>query len=490
MQGQKRPTKDLPRVRISSRLSKTWVQRQNTRRQQAIRHLPEFNARHRVRRTMHRRRSRSALIIALILHLIATFFVIKSIREHIVEEEVLHVEWVELPPPVRTLIKPRPVEQAAKAPRDIGTVPTQAQVVVPILSGTNTQEPPPLETDVLQNVVGVSELETRQRGNAKTLLPDSSTERGLDRGSYARSGGGRDARDPIMGNTYRERKEDASPRSDLALAPDKALELSDENLVPEDRLGAILEGEGMELRGHIRLIRLKHSLSDWWQDPSAIPSFAKWLEDNTDLRADMKYAGGALHLTDPRILNAPMVIMTGHDKDMTVGRNLATPDRKKAPLAPHFTSEERAALRKYVVERGGMLFYDDCGFNGLLAATVANELYRIFPEYPLQNLMHTHKIYSIYYDLPLPPTGGDVFWKSENHPKPSKFKYQKGITINNRLGVVYNRKDYLCAMETVEISSRTMLRMRRSKDVHRFMTNLLIYTMKYGGNTDRSGYKP
>ena len=79
-------------------------------------------------------------------------------------------------------------------------------------------------------------------------------------------------------------------------------------------------------------------------------------------------------------------------------------DRKEAPLAPHFTSEERAALRKYVVERGGMLFYDDCGMNGLLAATVANELYRTFPEYPLQNLMHTHKIYTIYYDLPRPPT--------------------------------------------------------------------------------------
>ena len=181
--------------------------------------------------------------------------------------------------------------------------------------------------------------------------------------------------------------------------------------------------------------------------------------------------------------------MTGHDKDITVGRNLATPNRKNAPLAPHFTSEERAALRKYIVERGGMLFFDDCGFNGLLAATVTNELYRTFPEYPLKNLMHDHEIYSIYYDLPRPPTGGDVFWKSENKAKASQFKYQKGITINNRLGVVYNRKDYMCAMETVEIQSRTMLRMRRSKDVHRFMTNLLIYTMKYGGNTDRSGYK-
>ena len=488
MQEQKQVPKDLPRVRVSSRLSKTWIQSQETRRQ-AIKHLPDFNARHSIRRIERQRRRRSALIIALIVHLIAGFFLIKSIREHIQEDDVIHVEWVELPPPARTLIKPRPIKEAAKANNDNArTVPTRAKVIVPVLSATNTQKPPPLEADVLPSLK-VGEVETQERGDTEVLLPESSTERRLDRGSYTRSGGGRDASGSTIRGTTGKGKGDASSGSDLALAPDKALGLSDENLVPEDRLGAILEGEGMDIRGHIRLVRLKHSLSDWWQDPSAIPSFAKWLEENTQLRADMKYAGGALHFTDPRILNAPMVIMTGHDKDMTVGHNLATPDRKKALLAPHFTSEERAALRKYVVERGGMLFYDDCGFNGLLAATVANELYRTFPEYPLQNLMHTHKIYSIYYDLPLPPTGGDVFWKSENKPKLSKFKYQKGVTINNRLGVVYNRKDYLCAMETVEISSRTMLRMRRSKDVHRFMTNLLIYTMKYGGNTDRSGYR-
>jgi len=62
------------------------------------------------------------------------------------------------------------------------------------------------------------------------------------------------------------------------------------------------------------------------------------------------------------------------------------------------------------------------------------------------------------------------------------------MTINRRLAIVFNRKDYLCAMETAEIQSRTMLRMRRSIDVHRFMTNLLVYAMKYGGNTDRSDY--
>ena len=255
--------------------------------------------------------------------------------------------------------------------------------------------------------------------------------------------------------------------------------------VPKEKLGGILEGTGDELRGHIRLIRLKHSLSDWWQDPTAIPSLIKWLEQHTPIRADMDFEGGALSLTDPQIMDAPLIIMTGHDKDITVGRGLA----KDGPLQIGFTPAERAALRKYIVEMGGMLFFDDCGFNGLFAHIVADELTQIFPEYPLEILPHDHKLYSIHYHLSKPPTGGDVFWGNENNAQPTQFRFQKGIIIDNRLAVVYNRKDYMCAMETAEIESRTMLRLRRSTDVYRFMSNLLIYALKYGGNTDRTGYK-
>ena len=255
--------------------------------------------------------------------------------------------------------------------------------------------------------------------------------------------------------------------------------------IPKEKLGGVLEGTGSEIRGHIRLIRLKHSLSDWWQDPTAIPALIKWLEEQTPIRADLDFAGGALRLTDPQIMDAPLIIMTGHDKDITVGRGLA----KEGPLQTGFTPIERAALRKYIVEKGGMLFFDDCGFHGLFAHIVADELTQIFPEYPLEILPHEHELYSIYYNLPKPPTGGDVFWGNENNAHPSQFRYQKGIFIDDRLAVVYNRKDYLCAMETAEIESRTMLRLRRSTDVYRFMSNLLIYALKYGGNTDRTKYK-
>ncbi|MCG9129650.1 DUF4159 domain-containing protein [Candidatus Poribacteria bacterium] len=276
-----------------------------------------------------------------------------------------------------------------------------------------------------------------------------------------------------------------------------------------EKLGGIIKGTGADIKAHIRIIRLKHSLSDWWQDPTAIPSLIKWLKENTtSIRADMSYAGGALPLTDKKILDAPLIIMTGHDKNMTVNRRLMRDGQK---ITSGFSDDERVALRKYVLERGGTLFFDDCGFKASFANLIKQELRMIFPEYTLEKLPFEHEIYRIYYNLKKPPEGGDRFWENENVPQPSKFKFHWGIYVprnpgakkqpnltykdsqgtlktTNRLGVIFNRKDYLCAMETAEIESRTALRLRRSTDVYRFMTNLMIYTLKYGGNTDRSEY--
>ncbi len=276
-----------------------------------------------------------------------------------------------------------------------------------------------------------------------------------------------------------------SPLPDANIKDRLSTTLRNPVLLPQGQLGGILSGTKDNMRGHIRIIRLKHSLSDWWQDPTALPALMNWMDKHTTIRVDMSVAGGALPITDPLILNAPLIVMTGHDRDITAGRGLA----RDGPLQERFTPEEHAALRKYIIDEGGMLFFDDCGFHGLFAHIVAEELQMIFPEYPLEIIPYEHEIYRIHYHLTKPPIGGDVFWGNENNAQPTQFRFQKGITIDNRLAVVYNRKDYLCAMETAEIESRTMLRLRRSPDVYRFMTNMLVYALKYGGNTDRSEYK-
>lgn len=431
------------------------------------------------------------LVISLFLHLIFAVLVVLTIRQGIVEDDAISIEWVKLAPSARQLPR-RTHLQPVQSPRQMQNEQLQGlslQTVTPVSPSLTVDLQQKRQTLSLNTTPTVS-LDKNLSVETELAPTRSAT---LHHQTPAPKEGFVSAQSdlPTKIPLRRGQSEGVAVGGGLISTQsdeiqDLPLDVKNPILIPDDRLGAILEGKGTEIRGHIRLIRLQHSLSDWWQDPTAIPSFAKWLDENTNLRTDMKYAGGSLRLTDPRILDAPLVIMTGHDKDITVGRNLA----KGGPLTNSFSPQERAALRKYIIEQGGMLFFDDCGFNGLFAAIVADELQTIFPEYPLEYLPHHHELYNIYYQLPLPPSGGDVFWGSENQPKPTQFKYQKGITINKRLAVVYNRKDYMCAMETVEIESRTMLRLRRSTDVHRFMANLLVYAMKYGGNTDRSGYEP
>ena len=444
--------------------------------------------------SIRRNRFPASLFISLLLHLVLAILFFQTIMQEYKEEDFITIDWVKLPPAKRTA-KPDVIKRPQPRAATPKTLSIQRNRVDP--------NPKPVEVKVAsrESLVFVREnldisVTTPESGvaNLKTEanLPVKSHDIKV-REAHGESGTGDEgllignAQKPSSGKGRSNSLSSSIIDSTGAVdSPDSEdADFSGRELVPGNQLGAVLVGDGHDLEGHIRLIRLKHSLSDWWQDPTALPSFMKWLAENTRLRADMNFKGGSLRLTDPDIMDAPLVFMTGHDKDITVSRSL----KKGGALTGTFSVEERAALRKYIVERGGVLFFDDCGFNGLFAQQVALELDKIFPEFPLEPIPHDHEIYKIHFQLALPPTGGDVYWGAENNPKTSKFKYQKGISIGRRLGVVYNRKDYMCAMETAEIPSRTMLRMRRSPGVHRFMTNLLVYTMKYGGNTDRTNYK-
>lgn len=256
----------------------------------------------------------------------------------------------------------------------------------------------------------------------------------------------------------------------------------------DNDIGGMLLGRGNDVSGHIRLIRVRHGLSDWWQDPSALTGLVDWLNKNTRIRADMKVAGGVLSLDDPRLSEAPLLIMTGHDRSTTIESNLTQPERTGGRLAESLSPTEKAGLRRYLVDKGGMLFFDDCGFKGLFADEVKSLLREILPEYPLENIAKTDELFNCYYNMASIPRGSEIFWGSENAGKGVAFPFLQGIRIGTRLAVVYSRKDYLCAIETVEIPSHTQLRYRYSPDVYKFITNLVVYAMKYGAITDRTDY--
>jgi hypothetical protein len=257
--------------------------------------------------------------------------------------------------------------------------------------------------------------------------------------------------------------------------------------LPQGEPGGRVIGRGKDIKGVFRLVRLKHNLADWWDDPTAVLGIAQWLNANTQIRADMNVEGGALQLTDANLMKAPLVLMTGHDPAL-----LRQDDRfRESGFSPdfqqQFTQPERAALRKYLLEAGGMLFFDDCGHNSVtfpLKRKLISELQAALPEYLVMPIPDGHEIYTCLYNTGLPP-GAAQFWA---HGVRGQIpKYLEGLFIDGRVAVLLSGRDYLCAAETVQVHSG---KISRVSSVYRFLANVVVYSLTHGKISDYSNYVP
>ena len=442
-----------------------------------------------------KRRRNRALLFSLTAHVIAVIFtavlVLKPKIEQIVENSIA-VEFVQPHQQQRThvpkkVIREVKLDQPTAGPAissAAAKLPTAARSAIPQITNTPNLEAPPLST--------VTELAPSPEAILSATDAPAAT---IERGSGEIEGGDAVLGSGNSGEIVRQRGGGSGQSlGNLTQSGGSGQDGLGEG-IPEtlgsykaeigDKLGSIIDEEDGIVRGHIRLIRLKHQMSDWWQDPTAIPSLIKWLRENArSITADMQYAGGALPLTDDRIMDAPLVIMTGHDQAMSVSyQKLA--DRNSQ--ASGFTDAERAALRKYILDYNGMLFFDYCGDGGnekSFANLVETELRTIFPEYPMKTIDDIrHEIFQSYYKLKKTPVGGSAFWGTGYKGGNAKWRYIRGILVPGRLGkprlaVVFCPLDYLCSMETAEVDSRAPLASRRSSDVYRFMANMFIYQMR------------
>ena len=441
-----------------------------------------------------KKRRNRALLLSLVVHAIAivltAVLVLKPKIEQIIENSIA-VEFVQpqqqrkqVPKKIVRVVKRRQPTAAPSIHSAAARHPTASRSAVPQITEKPTLEAPPLTTvadlapspesiltpvDVSSPTIerGSGEVEGGDAvlgsGKSGEIVGQRSGGSGESFGNLTQSGGGgQDAFGEGIPETL------GGYKSEIG-----------------DKLGSIIDEEDGIVRGHIRLIRLQHQMSDWWQDPTAIPSLIKWLRENTPaITADMQYAGGALPLTDNRIMDAPLVIMTGHDQAMS-GSYQRLKDRNSQ--ASGFTDAERAALRKYILDYNGMLFFDYCGNGGnekSFATLVETELRTVFPEYPMETLDDIrHEIFQSYYQLKKTPVGGSAFWGTGYKGGNTKWRYIKGMLVPGRFGkqrlaVVFCPLDYLCSMETAEVDSRAPLASRRSSDVYRFMTNMFIYQMR------------
>ena len=246
-------------------------------------------------------------------------------------------------------------------------------------------------------------------------------------------------------------------------------------------------GRGKDIRGVFRFTRIRHSLSDWWADASALNALTHWLNERTKIKTDMNVSGGAMKLTDANLHKSPLVFMTGHDPALVRSRNLLGRQYGGGKMDGRLSEAEAAGLRRYLVEKGGLLVFDDCGVNAPAQAMVRlflAQMRYVMPEYHVERIPNDHEIYSNFYEMGGPPVGFDIFWWGT---RPPKRNYLESISVGDKLSVIVVRRDYMCAMESVSLPTRNV---HYSPGVYRFMTNVVVYALTHGQIADYSGYVP
>ena len=209
----------------------------------------------------------------------------------------------------------------------------------------------------------------------------------------------------------------------------------------------------------------------------------------------MNVKGGALKLTDANVMKSPMLIMTGHDPAL-VAKSKALKQLDTRRKDSQFSQSEAVSLRRYLVEKEGLLIFDDCGFHA--AAQSMTHLFlanmrHITPEYHVGRIPNSHEIYHNFYQMGGPPIGFDIYqhgavaFSTGGRPSLPPRNFLEGIFIGDKLSVLVIRRDYMCAMESISLPSRAV---HYSPGVYRFMTNVAIYALTYGKISDYSGYVP
>ena len=116
--------------------------------------------------------------------------------------------------------------------------------------------------------------------------------------------------------------------------------------------------------------------------------------------------GGSLKLTDADLMKTPLIVMMGHDPAMLRAYNLMGPQYGGGKLDNKLSETDIIALRKYLVEKGGFLFFNDCGVNAsaqAMARLFLAQMRRVMPEYQIERISNNHEVYHNFYALGGPP---------------------------------------------------------------------------------------
>ncbi|MGE0359654.1 MAG: DUF4159 domain-containing protein [Vicinamibacterales bacterium] len=197
--------------------------------------------------------------------------------------------------------------------------------------------------------------------------------------------------------------------------------------------------------------RLRYTSGDWDYNPKVAGNVLNSLLEYTTVPV---YPEEIIITADSAELDAfPFLFMTGH----TLVR---------------FSSREREGLQRFV-DRGGLLFSDDCNHDvsGLYAVSFEREMRTTFPgPATLARLPRRHPLYSAFFAFPdgPPQTSHELNGWGDD----LVHDYLRGVEHRGRLGVVYSNKDYGCEWDYDWRNKRF-----RREDNTTFAVNLGVYAL-------------
>ena len=197
--------------------------------------------------------------------------------------------------------------------------------------------------------------------------------------------------------------------------------------------------------------RLRYDSGDWDYNPKVAANVLNSVVEYTTIKVFPEEVVIAASSED--LLAFPFLFMTGHK-------------------LVRFSAKERDRLRTFV-ERGGLLFSDDCNHdvNGLYAKSFEQEMSAIFGEDGrLPKLPNTHPLYRSFFTFPdgPPQTSHELNGWGDD----LVHDYLRALERRGRVGVLYSNKDYGCEWDYDWRNKRF-----QREDNTRFAVNIVVYAM-------------
>ena len=196
--------------------------------------------------------------------------------------------------------------------------------------------------------------------------------------------------------------------------------------------------------------RLRYDSGDWDYNPKVAANVLNSVVEYTNIPV---YPEEVVITADSEELLAfPFLFMTGHK-------------------LVRFNDKERGSLARFV-ERGGLLFSDDCNHDiaGLYATSFEQEMQRIFQGDTLGKIPNTHAIYRSFFQFPdgPPQTAHELNGWGDD----LVHEYLRAVLRRGRIGVLYSNKDYGCEWDYDWRNKRF-----QRDDNTRFAVNIVVYAM-------------